>query len=278
MIWAERTNDWATNDWSGYTWKSPDQTTIDPADSGLWFGMPGLQGRLPSDQPDRVNVTGAIAVGTLNLLQPGVVAGALARSSDPGFQEELKQAFDANADGALALDELLDVAGTLAALRQLAGISEPDPLIVAIVRRALRQLREDLLPPNSGETALPAIQKDSLTGAPFPLLALVPPDSRYAALELLRSEVTALDSRPAPAGDMTSNDEQVNQRRLATLLGIVDGLPPLLRFGRVDELTQTLVKLRDVVARDDRAWVRGEAARAIDAAILRALQLLASHR
>ena len=56
----------------------------------------------------------------------------------------------------------------------------------------------------------------------------------------------------------------MNQRRLATLLGIVDGLPPLLRFGRVGELTQTLVKLRDVVARDDRAWVGGGAARAID--------------
>ena len=186
--------------------------------------------------------------------------------------------FDVNGDGALALDELLDVEATFAALRQLADITDPDPIVADVIRRALRQLREDLLPPISGETALPAVQKDSLAEAPFPLLALVPRDPRYAALDLLRNEVASLDARPTPAGDMTSRDEQVNQRRLATLLGIVDGLPPLLRFGRVGELTQTLAKLRDVVARDDRAWVGGEAARAIDAAIEQALQLLSSQR
>ena len=43
---------------------------------------------------------------------------------------------------------------------------------------------------------------------------------------------------------MTSGDEEVNQRRLGTLVGIVDGLPPLLRFGRLEELVQTLVQLQ----------------------------------
>ena len=73
---------------------------------------------------------------------------------------------------------------------------------------------------------------------------------------------------------MTSDDEQVNQRRLSTLLGIVDGLPPLLRFGNVDELVQTLTNLRDVVARDQRAWVAAEKAEAIERAIVQALTVL----
>jgi hypothetical protein len=165
----------------------------------------------------------------------------------------------------------------LAAIRQLADITEVDPVIAAIVRRAAGQLSEELLPPISGETSLPAGQKDSFIEAPFPLVALISPDSRYAALELVRKEVAALDTRATPAGDMTSDDEQVNQRRLTTLLGIVDGLPPLLRFGRVDELAQTLVKLRDVVARDKRAWVSGEASEALDRAIVQALQMF-EHR
>lgn len=73
---------------------------------------------------------------------------------------------------------------------------------------------------------------------------------------------------------MTSGDEQINQRRLSTLLGIVDGLPPLLRFGNIDELEQTLTKLRDVVARDQRAWVAGDRALAIERAIAQALTSL----
>jgi hypothetical protein len=73
---------------------------------------------------------------------------------------------------------------------------------------------------------------------------------------------------------MTSDDEQINQRRLAMLLGIVDGTPPLLRFSHVEELAQTLLKLRDVVARDGHAWVSGDAALAIDRAIVQALELL----
>ena len=75
---------------------------------------------------------------------------------------------------------------------------------------------------------------------------------------------------------MTSDDEQINQRRLATLLGIVDGTPPLLRFGRVDELEQTLVKLRDIVAREGHAWVAGDAAAAIDRAIGQAIESLST--
>jgi hypothetical protein len=46
-----------------------------------------------------------------------------------------------------------------------------------------------------------------------------------------------------------------------------DRLLPLLRFGRLEELVQTLVKLQDVVARDERAWISGDAAGAIERAI-----------
>ena len=80
-------------------------------------------------------------------------------------------------------------------------------------------------------------------------------------------------------------DSVINRRRTrlssarqrtitSTLLGIVDGLPPLLRFGRTDELAQTLFKLGDIVARDPRAWVSGEKAAAIERAIVDALNLL----
>ena len=272
MVWANRGFVWATNDWSGYNWRSPDLTPT------LWGNdRPGPGGRPLSDNPGGLNLIGSIALGTANLLQPGVMAGAIERVRDPGFLEEVKRVFDTNADGALALHELLDAGTALAALRQLADVTEVDPVIAGVVRRAIGQLREELLPPISGETSLPAVQKDSFTEAPFPLLALISPDARYAALDLVRNEVAALDTRPSPAGDMTSADEQVNQRRLATLLGIADGLPPLLRFGRVEELVQTLVKLRDIVARDQRAWVSGEAAQALDRAIVQALQMF-EHR
>ena len=278
MNWAGRSSDWAGNDWSGYTWRSPDLTpglwgNDQPGMIGMWYVMPGPGGRVLSESPDGLNLIGSIALESAILLQPGAMAGAIERVRDAGFLEEVTRAFDTNADGAVALEELLDVGTTLAAIRQLANVTDVDPVIAGVVRRAIGQLRERLRPPLSGETSLPAVQKDCFTEAPFPLLALISPDSRYAALDLVRNEVAGLDTRPAPAGDMTSEDERINQRRLATLLGIVDGLPPLLRFGRVEELVQTLVKLRDVVARDERAWVSGEAALAIDRAIDQALEL-----
>jgi prepilin-type N-terminal cleavage/methylation domain-containing protein len=282
MNWTNRSAEWAGNDWSGYAWRSPNLTpglwgNDQPGMVGLWFVMPGPGGRPLSDSPGGLNLIGLIALETASLLQPGALAGAMERVRDPGFLEEVKRAFDIDADGALALDELLDVETALAAIRQLADVTQVDPLLAAIVRRTAGQLREELLPPISGETSLPAVQKDCFTEAPFPLLAMISPDSRYAALDLVRNEVARLDTRPAPAGDMTSDDEQVNQRRLATLLGIVDGLPPLLRFGRAEELVQTLSELRSVVARDERAWVSGEAAQALDRAIVQALQMF-DHR
>ena len=73
---------------------------------------------------------GSIALETANLLQPGAVGGAMERVRDPGFLEELKRVFDTNADGALALEELLDVETALAAIRQLAAVTEVDPVNV----------------------------------------------------------------------------------------------------------------------------------------------------
>ncbi len=278
LNWTDRGGDWAGTEWSGYTWRSPDVTRAWGNDKlgTVGFHTPSPFGRPLSDQPGGLVRIGGLTLETLALLDPSVVSGALARVRDPAFIEEVKRVFDANGDGALALNELLDVGGTLAAVRQLADVAEVDPAIASVVRRALGQLRQDLLPPASGESFLPAVQKDSIVESAFPLLALVPPDARYAALDLVRNEVVSLDMRPAPAGDMTSDDEQVNQRRLGTLLGIVDGLPPLLRFGRTEELVQTLGNLRDITAPNERAWVSGDAAAALDRAIAKAIGLLAT--
>jgi hypothetical protein len=282
MSWGDRTGEWAAGTWSGYTWKSPELTGTSwgndrPPLVGMWGGMwggAGAQGRPFTDQPGTVALIGAIALETLSLLQPGAIAGALERARDPAFVAELQRLLDSSGDGALSLDELLDVEGTLAAIRRFAEVGEVDAQIAGIVRRAFEQLREELMPRLTGETALPAIQYEALTDPVVAVLNFVPTDPRYAALDVLRNEVALLDTRPAPAGDMTSTDEDANQRRLATLLGIVDGLPPLLRFGRIEELTQTLVKLRQVVSADEHAWISGDAAVAIRREIGQALALL----
>jgi len=266
ISWGTRSGEWAAINWSGYSWSSPSV--------GAWGGLPGPEGRPSTDQPGAVALIGSIALETLSLLHPDALAGAIERARDPAFVEELKRLLDSSGDGALTLEELLDVEGTLAAIRQFAGVGAVDSQIAGIVRRAFGQLREELMPRVSGESALPAVQNECLTEPAIAVLNLVPPDARYAALDLLRNEVARLDTRPAPAGDMTSTDEDVNQRRLATLLGIVDGLPPLLRFGRIEELVQTLVKLRQVVGGDQRAWVSGDAMIAIEREIGQALALL----
>jgi prepilin-type N-terminal cleavage/methylation domain-containing protein len=278
MVWADRSNDWAANDWSGFTWRSPNLSPTlwgndTPASGGMWQGNL-MHARPLGDQPGSANLAGLIAVETLAQLQPGAPTGAMQRAGDPAFIEEAKRLFDVNGDDALALSELLDIGVVSAAVRELADVSEIDQRLMETLRALIAQLRAQLLPPTSGETGLPAVQKDAIVETPSPVLAFVPPDARYAALDRVRNEVAILDTRPAPAGDMTSDDEQINQRRLSTLLGIVDGLPPLLRFGNIDELEQTLTKLRDVVARDQRAWVAGDRALAIDRAIAQALTLL----
>ena len=280
MVWAQRSGEWAANDWSGYTWRSPDLSPTmwgndRPAPGGMWQGAL-VQGRALSDQPGGVNLIGLTLVERLNQEEPAALALAVQRAGDPAFREELSRLLDANHDGALALSELLDVDALVSAVRSLADISEVDTRLPGILRGMVEQLDGQLLPPTRGETGLPAVQKTAIGEAPFPLLALVPSDTRYAALDLLRNEVAGLDTRPAPVGDMTSDDESINQRRLATLLGIVDGTPPLLRFGRVDELEQTLVKLRDIVAREGHAWVAGDAADAIDRAIGQAIEALST--
>jgi hypothetical protein len=278
MVWADRSNDWAANDWAGFTWRSPDLSPTlwgndTPQAGGMWQGNL-IHARPLGDQPGSATLAGLITVETLAQLQPGAVAGAMLRAGDPAFIEEAKRLLDANEDGALALAELLDVEVVSSAIRQLADVSAIDQRLSDALRGLIGQLRGQLLPPTGGETGLPAVQKNAIVESSSPLLAFVPPDPRYAALDRIRNEVAVLDTRPAPLGNMTSDDEQVNQRRLSTLLGIVDGLPPLLRFGNVDELVQTLTNLRDVVARDQRAWVAAEKAEAIERAIVQALSLL----
>jgi prepilin-type N-terminal cleavage/methylation domain-containing protein len=284
LTWSDRGGEWASSDWSGYAWRASDLSPTlwgndKPASVGMWAGALA-ELRPISHDPAEVNLVGLTAAELLTALQPEmhseILAAAMQRAGDPAFRQELTRLLDGNGDGALELSELLDVEALSGALRQLAGISDIDSRITSILRGVVAQVHTQLLPPTSGETGLPAVQRTSIVEAAFPLLSFVSPDKRYAALDLIRSEIAGLDTRQAPAGDMTSDDEQINQRRLATLLGIADGLPPLLRFNQPEELVQTLVKLRDVVARDERSWVAGEDAIAIDRAIVHALTVLGS--
>ena len=273
LIWSTRSFVWKADDWSAGIWSLPDAPARWGNDVPGDANTPLLQGRPLSDSPGNMSLIGVSALETLHMLSPETLALARSRAQDPAFISALQELFDQNRDGMLGLRELIDPDATLAIIGQLAGVRELDSGLEAVVRRVIAQLAEQLLPPLSGETALPAVQRP-IAGPLAPLLALVPPDSRYASLDLLRNEVALLDARPLPAGDMTA-DEQTNQRRLSTLIGIVDGLPPLLRFGRIEELVQTLVKVRDVVSSDqERAWVGGDAAVAIERATTQALGAL----
>ena len=277
MTWTDRSNDWAGNDWAGFTWRSLDLSPTlwgndTPAAGGMWQGALARTRPL-DDQPGGLNLAGLVAIETLTRLEPAVIVLAMQRAADSTFIEEAMRMFDANDDGSLALAELVDLDVITSAIRELADVTAVDAELLPAVQRLVGDLREQLLPHAAGETGLPAVQKTAFVEAPFPAIAFVPPDPRYAALDLVRNEVAGLDTRTAPLGDMASDDEQINQRRLSTLLGIVDGLPPLLRFGRIDELIQTLMKLRDVVARDRRAWISGERAAALDRALVEALAL-----
>ena len=272
--WGDRGGEWA-----GSTWTRPAAMA-----SINWAGVanPGFYtwsnaGGFSTFHPGGANVMdsiGAVAIEALSLLQPGALDGAMQRLRDPEFVQAVKQAFDTNGDGSLTTAELLDVDGMLSVIRRLSDVGAVDAQVEAVVRRLMARLSKQLLPAMTGESTLPAVQSECITGSAAPVLTFVPPDARYAALDLLRNEVSLLDPRRAPAGDMTSDSDEANQRHLATMLGIVDGLPPMLRFGQSRELVQSLVKLRDVVGESPRAWVTGEAAARIDAAIVQALALL----
>ena len=274
MTWSERGSTWSIPDWSGGeltpTLWGNDKPTSAPA--GMWAGTPIVRDT-SALQLGGVNAAGLIALQTLISLDKDALARSIPLARDEGFIQKVKVLYDADGDGALSLRELLDQDRLLFVAGQLGGGRALDQPLADIVGRLVGQVREELLPPTSGETGLPAVQFECFLESPSPLLNFVSPDSRYAALDRLRNEVVLVDTRQAPAGDMTG-DELTNQRRLTTLLGIVDGLPPLLRFGQLEELVQTLTKLRAVVAPDASAWITGDAARHIDSAIVRALTVL----
>ncbi len=75
---------------------------------------------------------------------------------------------------------------------------------------------------------------------------------------------------------MTSGELQVNERRKATLLGLTEGTPPMLRFGEADELVKLLEKVRDLVDGNPGPpdWVAGDAAVRLRARIDATLALL----
>jgi prepilin-type N-terminal cleavage/methylation domain-containing protein len=264
--------------WAGSTWTRPAaMASINWAglsSPAFSWGKAGGFSTLHFGGANFMDSVGAAAIETLALLQPGALDGAIERLRDPEFVQAVKQAFDTNGDGSLTTAELLDVDGMLSVIRRLSDVGAVDAQVEAVVRRLMARLSRQLLPAMTGESTLPAVQSECITGSAAPVLTFVPSDARYAALDVLRNEVSLLDPRRAPAGDMTSDSDEANQRHLATMLGIVDGLPPMLRFGQSRELVQSLVKLRDVVGESPRAWVTGEAAARIDAAIVQALALL----
>ncbi len=204
------------------------------------------------------NPLGVAAVETLDLLLPGALAGAKDLLRNPDFLSAVPREFDLNGDGKLSLAEMLSVDQILAiADRHGAAVT---PEIAAIVRRLVDGLQQQFQP-TAGETALPAVQIACLEGTPGAFLELAS-QGAYASLDVLRDDVSRLDPRPAPAGDMTSGELQVNERRKATLLGLTEGTPPMLRFGEADELVNLLQKVRDLVDGNPGPpdWVAGDAA------------------
>jgi prepilin-type N-terminal cleavage/methylation domain-containing protein len=218
------------------------------------------------------NPLGVAAVETLDLLLPGALAGAKDLLRNPDFLPAVQREFDVNGDGKLSLAEMLSVDQILAiADRHGAAVT---PEVAAIVRRLVDGLQQQF-EPVAGETALPAVQIACLEGTPGAFLELAS-QGAYASLDVLRDDVSRLDPRPAPAGDMTSGELRVNERRKATLLGLTEGTPPMLRFGQADELVALLQKVRDLVDGNPGPadWVAGDAAVRLRARIDATLALL----
>ena len=204
------------------------------------------------------NPLGVAAAETLDLLLPGALAGARDLLRNPDFLPAVQREFDVNGDGKVSLSEILSTDQILAIARLHGATTSPE--VAAIVRRLVDRLQEQFQPV-AGEAALPAVQIASLEGSPGAFLEL-PSQGAYASLDVLKDDVFSLDPRPAPAGDMTSGELQVNERRKATLLGLTEGTPPMLRFGQADELVGLLQKMHELVdgAPGPSDWVTGEAA------------------
>jgi hypothetical protein len=182
-------------------------------------------------------------------------------------------------DGKLSLAEILNADAIIAIVRGRTG-ADVSPEVSAMVKRLVDRLRRELLPESTGETDLPAVQFPTSAGEPEGFLGLAAEDTRYAALDALKDEVSSLDPRPAPVGDMTNPSLETNRRRKATFLGSVEGMPPMLRFGHTTELVQLLQKWDEVVDGKPRPadWVAGDAARRIWALIEGAVSRIAGTR
>ena len=288
--WGAGANQWAAAPASAnVTWTAESPFWGDAPGDFSWrrrgnsWGMPsspvGLEGSLGVPRPSGYtwstwagsdpsaavgSPVGVAAIEALSLLDPGALAAArdLLRNSD--FLPVVQRQLDLNGDGKLSLAEILNSDAILAIVRGRAG-GDVSPEVAAMVKRLIDRLQHALLPESSGETDLPAVQFPTSMGEPEAFVGLAAEDARYATLDALRDEVGSLDPRPAPAGDMTSPDLATNQRRKATFLGSVEGMPPMLRFGHTTELEQLLQKWHEVVDGKPRPadWVTGDAARRI---------------
>jgi prepilin-type N-terminal cleavage/methylation domain-containing protein len=225
-----------------------------------------------ANTPPFGNPLGVAAVETLDLLLPGALAGAKDLLRNPDFLPAVQREFDVNGDGKLTAAEMLSADLILAIADRHGAVVTPE--VAAIVRRLVDGLQPQFQPV-AGETALPAVQIGCLEGSPGAFLELVS-QGAYASLDVLRDEVSRLDPRPAPAGDMTSAELQVNERRKATILGLTEGTPPMLRFGQAEELVALLEKVRDLVdgAPGPSDWVAGDAAVRLRARIDATLALI----
>lgn len=268
-------------DWSGaLNWSAfPNPNTVGTEWSGAHHesgaGFTWNTWAASPNAPAFGNPLGVAAVETLDLLMPGALAGAkdLLRNSD--FLPAVQRQFDINGDGKLTLAEILNADQILA----IAGShgAEVSPEVAAVVRRLVDRLQQQFQPV-AGETVMAAVPIECLEGSPGAFLELAS-QGAYASLDVLRDEVSGLDPRPAPVGDMTSGELQVNERRKATLLGLTEGMPPMLRFGQADELVALLQKVRELVdgAPGPSDWVAGDAAVRLRARIDATLALIGSN-
>ncbi len=268
-----RTNDWMTGsdqpvDLPRNAWGNDRQSN--------WAATPVALDRDATLEPG----VGAalLAIGSLNLLSPGVLADESLQKvvGDPAFAADLASQLDTSGDGRVTFAELLDVDGLLAAARRVARVTTSDPAVEGVVRRLVARIQSDLQLGAGGETGLPAVQSECPEGDARYLLDLAIGSPQFASLQVLRASVAELDPRPAPAGDMTRPTDQAGAATKRILIGMVDEMSRALRSGNIIELLQMLNKFRQITDGAGRPpdLIAGPAAAEVLADVDRALRAI----
>ena len=223
-----------------------------------------------------------VAMEALNLLSPGALEDStlLKFLADPTFAARVAGQLDSSGDGRVALAELLNLDGLLAAARNLAGIETIDPSVATVLQRFLGRVVADLAVGAGGETSLPAIQSEAATGDVRYLVDIALGSTQAASLQVLRASVADLDPRPAPTGDIARPTEQTGAATKRMLVGMVDEMSRGLRSGNVIELQQMLHKFREIVdgSAESPDLITGRGAAGVLADVDQALRLIAPVR